>query len=82
MLTGGCEHRAVKYLNNVIEQDHRAIKRRVKASGHFRAFGSAAATLAGYEAMHVLRKGQIAAAPAGDVPAQNRFIEELFGIAA
>ena len=82
LLAGGCEHRAVKYLNNVIEQDHRAIKRRVKASGHFRAFGSAAATLAGYEAMHVLRKGQIAAVPADDVWARNRFIETLFGMAA
>ena len=69
-------------LGNVIEQDHRAIKRPVKASGHFRALDSAAATLAGYETMHVLRKGQVAAAPAGDVRAQNRFIEELFGVAA
>ena len=82
VLPAGCEHRAVKYFNNVIEQDHRAIKRRVKASGHFRAFGSAAATLAGYEAMHALRKGQVAAAPVGDVLAQNRFIEALFGVAA
>ena len=82
VLAGGCEHRAVKYLNNVIEQDHRAIKRRVKASGHFRAFGSAIAILAGYEAMHALRKGQVKAAPAGDVRAQNHFVETLFGIAA
>ena len=82
VLATGCEHRAVKYLNNVIEQDHRAIKRRVKASGHFRAFGSAAATLAGYEAIHCLRKGQVAAALAHDVRAQNRFIEALFGVAA
>jgi transposase, IS6 family len=80
-LANGCEHRAVKYLNNVLEQDHRAIKRRVKASGHFRAFGSAAATLAGYEAMHRLRKGQVAAAPGGDVRTQNRFINALFGVA-
>lgn len=82
VLAPDCEHRAVRYLNNVIEQDHRAIKRRVKAGGHFRAFGSALASLAGYEAMHVLRKGQIAAAPARDVLAQNRFIEALFGVAA
>ena len=82
VLPAGCEHRAVEYLNNVIEQDHRAIKRRVKASGHSRALGGAAAILAGYEAMHALRKGQVAAAPEGDVRAQNRFIEELFGVAA
>ena len=82
VLPTGCKHRAVKYLNNIVEQDHRAIKRRVKAGGHFRAFDSAAATLAGYEAMHVVRKGQVAAAPTGNVPAQNRFIEGLFGVAA
>ena len=82
VLAAGCEHRALKYLNNVIEQDHRAIKRRVKAGGHFRSFNGAAAILAGYEAMHALRKGQIAAVPAGDVRAQNRFIEALFGTAA
>ncbi len=81
-LPADCEHRAVKYLNNVIEQDHRAIKRRVKASGRFRASGSAAAILAGYEAMHVLRKGQIAAVPTDNIWAQHRFIETLFGVAA
>ena len=63
-------------------QDHRAIKRRVKASGHFRAFGSAAATLAGYEAMHCLRKGRVAMVMARDVRSQNRFIGALFGVAA
>ena len=47
MLPAGCEHRAVKYLNNVIEQDHRAIQRRVKASGHFRAFDSAGSSAGG-----------------------------------
>ncbi len=36
----GCEHRAIKYLNNVIEQDHRAIKHRVKAGGHLRALAA------------------------------------------
>jgi DDE domain len=33
-----CTHRSVQYLNNVLEQDHRAIKRRVRASQHFRSF--------------------------------------------
>ncbi len=82
VLTADCQHRAVKYLNNVIEQDHRAIKRRVKASGHFRSFASAAVTLAGYEAMHSLRKGQVAVVPSADARAQNCFIEVLFGVAA
>jgi transposase-like protein len=37
-LTEDCRHRPVPYLNNVLEQDHRAIKRRVNASQHFRSF--------------------------------------------
>jgi IS6 family transposase len=38
-LDSGCQHRPVPYLNNVLEQDHRAIKRRVNASQGFRSFG-------------------------------------------
>jgi transposase-like protein len=44
-----CRHRPVPYLNNVLEQDHRAIKRRVNASQGFRSFWAAWRTLAGYE---------------------------------
>ena len=40
-LDEGCRHRPVPYLNNVLEQDHRAIKRRVNASQHFRSFWAA-----------------------------------------
>src|SRR6266403_4542365 len=47
-LTEDCRHRPVPYLNNVLEQDHRAIKRRVNASQHFRSFCAARRTLAGY----------------------------------
>ncbi len=50
-LTEDCRHRPVPYLNNVLEQDHRAIKRRVNASQHFRSFCAARRTLAGYEAL-------------------------------
>src|SRR5467141_1804539 len=57
-LTEDCRHRPVPYLNNVLEQDHRAIKRRVNASQHFRSFCAARPTLAGYEAIHMIRKGQ------------------------
>jgi transposase-like protein len=53
-----CRHRVGRYLNNLVEQDHRAIKRRVKASQHFRSFWGAWHTLAGYEAIHMIRKGQ------------------------
>jgi IS6 family transposase len=48
----------VQYLNNILEQDHRAIKRRVKASQGFRSFWGAWRTIAGYLAVNMIRKGQ------------------------
>jgi putative transposase len=56
------ELRQVKYLNNIVEQDHRAIKRQVRPMMGFKSFWSAAVTLAGIELMHMIRKGQLKAA--------------------
>jgi putative transposase len=53
------EIRQVKYLNNIVEQDHRAIKRMVRAMLGFKAFWSAAITITGIEIMHMIRKGQL-----------------------
>src|SRR5271156_4980184 len=53
------EIRQVKYLNNIVEQDHRAIKRKVRPMLGFKSFWSAAVTLAGIELMHMIRKGQL-----------------------
>ena len=53
------ELRRVKYLNNVIEQDHRAIQRRTRPMLGCKSFWSAAITLAGIEIMHMIRKGQL-----------------------
>ena len=64
-LEENCRHRPVQYLNNVLEQDHRAIKRRVRASQHFRSFWGAWRTIAGYEAMRMIRKGQACWSTAG-----------------
>ena len=55
------ELRQVKYLNNVVEQDHRAVKRQVRPMMGFKSFWSAAVTLAGIDLMHMLRKGQLKA---------------------
>ena len=49
----------VKYLNNVVEQDHRAIKRMTRPMHGFKSFWSAAITLAGIELMQMIRKGQL-----------------------
>ena len=52
--------RQVKYLNNILEQDHRFIKRITGPMMGFKALHSAAATIAGIKAAHMIRKGQIA----------------------
>ena len=54
------EVRQIKYLNNVVEQDHRAIKRNIRPMLGFKSFRSAASVLAGIELMYMIRKGQMA----------------------
>jgi transposase-like protein len=78
-LPQGCQLRPVKYLNNLIEQDHRFIKRLVKAGLGFFSFSTAWRTLRGYETMHMIRKGQVSA---GGVQAQVKFVNNLFGLVA
>jgi putative transposase len=51
--------RQVKYLNNIVEQDHRAIKRVTKPMLNFKSFRAARNILAGIELMHMIRKGQL-----------------------
>jgi hypothetical protein len=78
-LVENCRHRPVQYLNNVLEQDHRAIKRRVRASQHFRSFWGAWRTIAGNEAIHMIRKGQACwTAASAKVGLLHRFILDLF----
>ena len=76
-----CKHRPVQYLNNVLEQDHRAIKRHVKAKQGFREFQAAQRTIQGYEAMHMIGKGQARWMSGNDIRRQNRFVDRLFGLA-
>ena len=77
-----CRHRPVQYLNNIIEQDHRAIKRRVNDKQGFREFQAARQTIQGYEAIHMMRKGQVRWVSGTDVRRQNQFINKLFELAA
>lgn len=76
------ELRQVKYLNNIVEQDHRFIKRLVKPGMGFFSFESAWRTLQGYEVMHMVRKGQMRGIEKGDIMGQVAFIADLFGVAA
>jgi transposase, IS6 family len=77
-----CLLRQCKYLNNMVEQDHQFVKRRVNPGLGFGAFATAQRTIQGYEAMHMLHKGQLEGITKGDVLAQNRVINQLFGLAA
>ena len=67
------EIRQVKYLNNIVEQDHRGIKRITRPMLGFQAFDSAQSTLTGIELMHMLRKGQLADGVEGGLSVANQF---------
>jgi putative transposase len=65
--------RQVKYLNNIVEQDHRAIKRVTKPMLNFKSFHAARSVLAGVELMHMIRKGQFAIDGAADMTFADQF---------
>ena len=70
--------RQVKFLNNIVEQDHRRVKRLVRPGLGFGGFHTARRTLAGYEVMAMVRKGQLRKIDGRDVRAQATFVAELF----
>lgn len=74
--------RQCKYLNNIVEQDHRRIGRLLRPGLGFGGFWTARRTLAGFEAMAVIRKEQVQNISREDIKAQAAFISELFQIAA
>jgi putative transposase len=61
----------IKYLNNLIEQDHRFIKKITKPMMGFKAFHSAKATIDGIETAHMIRKGQLSNE---NIPAYKQFM--------
>jgi len=74
--------RQCKYLNNVVEQDHRAVKKRVWLAKGYGSFATAWRTLQGIEAVNMIRKGRARWVAKKDAMAQAGFIAALFGIAA
>ena len=74
--------RQCRYLNNVVEQDHRFVKKRVWLAKGYGSFQSAWRTLQGIEAMHMINKGRVRWLAKGDVVGQAYFVASLFGIAA
>ena len=81
-LPTSCTLRQCQYVNNAVEQDHRFIKRRSNPGPGFGSFRTARRTLRGYEAMHMIRKGQLVGIAKGDLLAQNRGIAQMFGLVA
>ena len=59
------EIRQCKFLNNIIEQDHRVVKQKMRAALGFKEFHSAQATIGGIELVHMIRKGQVRPIPGG-----------------
>ena len=65
--------RKTKYLNNIIEQDHRAVKRMTRPRLGFKAFDAAQSTLTGIELIHMLRKGQLTGGSEAGLTAAEQF---------
>ena len=74
--------RQIRFLNNIVEQDHRRVKRLTRPGLGFGGFWTARRTLAGFEAMAMIRKGQVQNIGGSDIRAQASFIAGLFQIAA
>ena len=74
--------RQCKYLNNIVEQDHRRIKRLVRPGLGFGSFHTARRTLAGFETMAMMRKGQLRKIDGHDIRGQAVVIADLFDSAA
>jgi len=67
ILPSASQLRQCKYLNNILEQDHRFIKRRVNPGLGFCSFNTARRTIGGYETMNIIRKGQVEGIRKGDI---------------
>jgi len=74
--------RQIRFLNNIVEQDHRRVKRLTRPGLGFGGFWTARRTVVGFEAMAMIRKGQVQTIGGRDIRAQATFIGRLFQIAA
>ena len=80
-LSNSTRHRTSKYLNNIIEADHGALKQVIRPTRGFQTMKSATATIKGFEIMRMIRRGHCLTCKRG---AKNevRFVSSLFGIDA
>jgi IS6 family transposase len=74
-------HRQLKYLNNIIEADHGKLKQLIRPVRGFKTLKTAYATIAGFEVMRALRRGQAAIFNlTGDICGEARIVERAFGL--
>jgi len=80
-MSEGIQIRQVRYLNNIVEQDHRFIKKRVRSMLGFKSYETATSILSGIEVIHMVKKGQLHREVKSG---QNEveFIHKLFGISS
>jgi transposase-like protein len=81
LLPQDVEHRTSKYLNNIIEADHGALKRMIRPTRGFQTMKTAAVTLMGFETMRMIRRGHCIQRK-GQATGEVRLINQLFGLAA
>jgi transposase-like protein len=81
LLSKDVEHRTSKYLNNIIEADHGALKRVIWPTRGFQRMKTASATLRGFEVMRMIRRGHCILPQAG-ATGEIRLVNQLFGLAA
>ncbi len=66
-----------QYMNNIVEQDHRLMKRKINPGLGFRSYPTAWRTIQGYETMHMIRKGLVERVEKSTIQGQNEFIAGL-----
>ena len=80
-LAENTRHRTSKYLNNIIEADHGALKRVIRPTRGFQTMKTATATIKGFEIMRMIRRGHCLTCKPG-VHNEIRFVNRLFQVAA
>lgn len=73
--------RRIKYLNNIVEQDHRFIKNRVRSMLGLKSFHTATYILSGIEVMHMLKKKQVHQ-EVKSAQSRKEFVHQLFELAS
>ena len=81
LLPQDVEHPRSKYLNNIIEADHGALKRVIRPASSFHRMKTASATIGGFEVMRMIHRGHCVLSQPG-VVGEIRLVSQLFGLAA